>query len=111
MTKFSVPLCLCGELVFSSTRDCGPRLGVCGFAALGFALVPELLAAGQGQLALGFSIPEINARRDEGQPLLLGFADQLAQLFLMDEQFAGAQRLMIKDIAMIVRTDMSVEQP
>src|SRR5581483_3337484 len=108
---FSVPLCLCGELVFSSARNRGPRFGVGSFAALGFALVPELFAAVEGEFTFGFSMPEINTCRDERQPLLLGFANHLAQLFPVDKEFAGAQRLMIKDVAMIIRADVGVQQP
>src|SRR5438552_9278473 len=95
---------ICGESVSSAARNRCLRFGIRGFAAHGFAFIPELFAARQGQLAFCPSMLKVNARRDQGQPLLLGFADQLAQLVFMDQQFAGPQRFMIKDVAMLVGT-------
>src|SRR5208282_2586834 len=46
-----------------------------GFAALGFALVPVLLALGDGEFHLHPSIAKVQPRRNQRQPLLLGLAD------------------------------------
>src|SRR5436305_635545 len=63
-----------------------------GLAALGLALVPELLALGERDFTFYFPAAEVEAGGDERESLLLRLADELAQLFFMDEQLARAQR-------------------
>ena len=45
------------------------------------------------------------------RPLLLGLADELADLFLVYQQFPGAQRRVVVDIAVLVVSDVAVKQP
>ena len=74
-----------------------------GAAAFGFALVPQLLAFGQGEFNLHSTVLEVHPRGDEGQALLLGLADELADFLLVDQQFAGAQGRVVEDVAVVVR--------
>jgi hypothetical protein len=79
--------------------------------SFGLALVPELLAFGQSQFHLDPAVLKVQPRRDQGQALLLGLADQLANLFAMHQQLAGAQRGVVEDVAVLVGTDVGVQQP
>ena len=96
---------------FSSADDRFPGFAVGGAPTLGFAFVPELLAFSQGKLNLYATVLEIHAGRDQGQAALLGFADELANFFAVHEQLTGPQRRMIKDVAMLVGSDMAVQEP
>ena len=42
---------------------------------------------------------------------MLGFADELANFFLVNQELAGAQGGMIGVIAMVVGADVAVEEP
>src|SRR4029077_3811483 len=75
------------------------------------ALVPKLLAFRQRQLDLDSTVLEVHANWYQGQPLLLGLADQLADLFAMHQQLAGPQRSVIVNVPVLVRTDMRIQQP
>src|SRR5690242_20955771 len=88
-----------------------PGFAVGGAAAFGFALVPELLAFRQRKFNFYPAIFEVQTGWNEGESLLLGLADKLPNLFLMDQEFAGAQRCVVEDVAVIVRSDVAVQQP
>src|SRR3989442_11248259 len=96
---------------FSSPRNSFARLPIGGFAALGLALVPELLAFGQGKFELYSAVLKIHAGGDEGEPALLRLANQLADFLPVHQQLAGAQRSVVEDVAMLVGADVAVEQP
>ena len=68
-------------------------------------------AAGQREFNFHSAILEIQTGGDEGQALLLGLADELANLLFMDQQLAGAQGRVVEDVAVIIRADVAVEQP
>src|SRR5512146_3426425 len=75
----------------------------------GLAAVVELLAFGESQLDLGMTaLGEIDAEGDEGEALLLGLAEQLVDLFLMQQQLADPERVVVHDVAVAVGTDMAV---
>src|ERR1700727_1913239 len=81
--------------------------GVSGFfirrsAPLSLAFVPELLAFGQRQLNFYFAVLEVHADGNQGQSLLLRFADQLADLFLVHEQLPGPQGRVVMNVAVLV---------
>src|SRR3954470_463921 len=88
-----------------------PGFFVGGAATVGFALVPQLLTLGECKFYFHASILEIHAGGDEREALLLSFADELFDLFFMHQQFAGAERGMVVNVAMLVGSDMAVEQP
>src|SRR6266852_8751973 len=96
---------------FSSPRNSFARLPIGGFAALGLALVPELLAFGQGKFELYSAVFKIHAGGDEGEPALLRPANQLADFLPVHQQLAGAQRSVVEDVAVLVGADVAVEQP
>src|SRR6516165_6660371 len=85
------------------------RFFVRGFAALSLALVPSLLALGQRHLDLYPAIAKIKPGRNQCQTLMLGLANQFVQLVLMHQQLPGAQRFMVEDVAVLVRTDVRVD--
>jgi len=90
--------------------------GVSGFfirrsAPLSLAFVPELLAFGQRQLNFYFAVLEVHADGNQGQSLLLRFADQLADFFLVHEQLPGPQGRVVMNVAVLVGTDVGIEQP
>src|SRR5713226_4054967 len=78
-------------LFLPRSRDCFSRLAVGGSAAFGFALVPELPTFGQGKLQLHSAVLEVHADGNQSKTLLLGLADQFADLFSVDQQFPGPQ--------------------
>src|SRR5450755_2911601 len=83
-----------------SLRSPAPGDRLAGFlvgsaAALGFAFIPLLFALGQGKLNFDFSVLEVHASGNQGQALLLGLADELANFFFVDQQFSGAQSGMV----------------
>src|SRR5579864_2270343 len=101
--KPSVPL--------SSSRDRFPCLFIRRSPPLRFTLVPELLALGQSQLHFDSPILEVHSSWNQRQALLLRLADQLANFFAMHQQLSRAQGSMIKDVAVLVGTNMRVQQP
>ncbi len=80
-------------------------------ATLGFPFVPLLFPASQSQFDFHPAILEVHAGRDERQALLLRFANQLPNLFLMNQKFASTQRSMVGIASVFVGTDMAVQQP
>src|SRR6266851_756785 len=82
-----------------------------GSRALGFALIVQLLAARQGQLALDAPLFQVNLRRYQGQALFPRLALQLLDFTAVQQQLAPPRRLVVGAIAMGVLADVSVEQP
>ena len=95
-------------LTLSRSCDRFSRFFVRSIAPLGFAFIPELLAFGQRYLNLYFTVLEVHPGGDECQPALLGFADQLADLFFMYQELAGAQGRVVKDVAVLIRPNVAV---
>ena|SRR5579862_6672350 len=91
-----------------SSRNRLARFFIGRASALRLTLIPKLFAFCQRKFNLYSTIFEIHPRRNEREPLLLRLADQLADLFPMHEQFSSAQRSMIKDIPMLIGTDVSI---
>ena len=81
-----------------------------GFAGLdAFAPVVLFLAFRERQLDLRPALfRKINPQRDEGEPFLLRLPDQLVDFLPMQQQLAGAQGIVIHDIAVAVRADVTM---
>jgi hypothetical protein len=81
-----------------------------GFARLdGLPAVMLLLAFSQPKLNLRkASLGEIDAERDECEPLLLRLAEKLVDLLAVKEQLPGAERFVIHDVAVAVGTDVAM---
>lgn len=82
-----------------------------GTAALGLALIPLLLAFGERKFDFNFTALEIDARWNEGESLLLGFANELANFFGMHEKFARANGGMVGITSVLVGADVAVQKP
>lgn len=68
-----------------------------------------LLAFGKSEFDLREApLGEIDAERDEREPLLLRLAEKLIDLLTVEEQFSGAERLVVHDIAVAIGTDVAV---
>ena len=68
-----------------------------------------LLAFGQPEFDLGKTpLGEIDAERDEREPLLLRLAEEFNDLLAVEKQFPGAERFVIHDVAVAVGTDVAV---
>ena len=68
-----------------------------------------LLAFGQPDFDFGKTpLGEINAERDEREPLLLCLAEELIDLLAMEKQLPSPEGLMIHDIAVAVGADVAV---
>ena len=68
-----------------------------------------LLALGQPDFNLGEApFGEINAERDDRQPLLLGLNQKLIDLLAMEQEFPSTERLMIRKVAVAVGADVAV---
>ena len=68
-----------------------------------------LLAFGQSKFNLREApLGEIDAERDEREPLLLRLAEKLIDLLTVEEQFSGAERLVVHDVAVAIGTDVAV---
>ena len=57
-----------------------------------------------GQATIG----EIDAERDDRQPLLLRLDKEFIDLFAMEQEFPGTERFMIRKVAVAVRTDVAM---
>ncbi len=81
-----------------------------GFARFdGFPAVMLLLAFGQPEFDLSYApLGEIDAERDEREPLLFRLAEELIDLLAVEEQFSRTERLVIHDVAVAVGTDVAV---
>ena len=90
--------------------DCFTGFLVCRLAPLRLALVPVLLAFGQRQLHFNPTIAEVESRRDQREPLLLSFTNELIQLILVHQQLPGPKGFMIENVAVFVRTDVRVDR-
>ena len=68
-----------------------------------------LFAFGQPKLNLRKApLGEIDAERDEGESLLLRLAEKLVDFLAVEEQFSGAERLVVHDVAVAIGTDVAV---
>ena len=68
-----------------------------------------LLAFGQPEFYLGKApLGEIDAERDEREPLLFRLAEELIDLLAVEEQFPRTERLVIHDVAVAVGADVAV---
>src|SRR5271157_1199532 len=97
--------------LFSSPGDGFAGFLVGGAAALGFTLVPLLLALGEGEFDFDSSVFEIHAGGDQGESLLLGLANEFANFFFVNQKFAGAQGGMVGGVAVVIGPNMAVEEP
>ena len=66
----------------------------------------QLFALAQADLDLDARVFEIDRERDQRVPVLLGLAEQVADLALVHQQLAHAQRVLIKDVALFVGGNM-----
>src|SRR6266496_6401056 len=80
-------------------------------ATFGFALIPELFTLGECKFYFHSTVFEVHAGRDQSQSLLLGLTDQLADLFLVDEEFPCPQGSVIVDVPVLVLPDVAVQKP
>ena len=68
-----------------------------------------LLAFSQSKFNLReASLGEIDAEGDERESLLLRLAEKLINLLTVEEQFSGAERLVVHDVAVAIGTDVAV---
>jgi len=95
----------------TAAGDCIAGLFIGGSAAFGLALIPQLFALGECEFYFHPAILEIHAGWDQGQPFLLSAPDQLPDFIFVHKQFAGAQRGVIEDVAVVVGSDMGIQQP
>src|SRR5579864_482364 len=91
---------------FTRARNGFAGFAIGGAAAFGFALVPQLFATGERYFHFHFAVLEIDSRRYQGEPTLLGLADQFADFFPVHEQLASAERGMIEDVSVFVGADV-----
>src|SRR5262245_52663664 len=70
-----------------------------------------LLATGQPELQLRLAAREVQPERDQRQALRLGLAQELVDLRAMEEQLAGAFRLVVVAVAGVPRRDVHADQP
>jgi len=99
------------NLAFPRSRDRFSCFFVGSAAAFGFALVPELLTLAWGNFTFTSAFLEYIRRGIQGRAVLLVLAVWLLVLSLVSQQFAGAERGMVVDVAVLVGADMAVEQP
>lgn len=98
------------RLLALAAGDGGAGLFVGVAFAFRFALVPDLLALGQGEFALHLAIAKIKTGGDERKSFLLRLNLKLVNLGTVEQQFTGAQRVVIAGIAVGIRADVGVEQ-
>jgi hypothetical protein len=105
---FDGPLFL---LPVSSPRHSFARFLIRRPPALGLALIPKLFAFCERKFNLYPTVLEIHPRRNERESLLLCLANQLADLLPVHQQLPGSQRSMIKNVPMLIGTNVGVQQP
>jgi hypothetical protein len=98
-------------MLFSCAVDGIPRLVVGGAAAFRLAFVPLLLTFGERKFELDLPIFEVHTSGNERKSFNLRFADQLANFFLVEQQFSGAKFGMIGEVPMVIGSNMTVEEP
>jgi hypothetical protein len=99
-----------GDSGFAAAGDGVSGFFVGGAAALGFSLIPELLAFGYCYFDLNAAILEVHPRGDYGKALLLDGGMQLENLGAVDQELAGAERVVIELRAGSVGSDVCVEE-
>src|SRR3712207_8586629 len=75
------------------------------------ALVVVALAPGQGELALDLALGEVQRERHQRQAALAGLADQPLDLLAVQQELAGAARLVVGPAAVRVLGDVQAAQP
>ena len=78
--------------------------------AFGGSLVPLLLAFGKGQFAFDAAVFEVELDGDQGVALLLGGDDELVDLAFVEEEFAGAEGVVVHRVAVGEGADVGVEE-
>ena len=67
------------------------------------------LAFGQTEFDLGeAALREIDAERNQGEPLLLSLAKEFIDLLTVEQQFPSTERFVIHDVPVAVWTDVAV---
>src|SRR5215469_5097254 len=94
-----------------SPRNSLARFLVGGAAALGFALIPQLLTFRERKLHLYPAVFEVHPGGDKGQSFLLGLADQLSQFVFVNQKLAGAKRCVVEDVSMVIGPDVRIQKP
>ena len=100
---------LSAHAVFAGV-DGGAGFAVGFAAALGFALVPVLLALGDGQFALDAAVAEVKPGGDERMTLDLRLSHQPPNFVLVHQQFSCAGFVVIGNISVRIGADMQVQQ-
>lgn len=77
----------------------------------GSPLVVQLLSSSDGDLGFREPLLEVEAQRNERPALLGDLYVETLDLAPMQKQFARAERIVIGQISMRIRTDMALEQP
>src|SRR6185312_5713113 len=75
------------------------------------ALVAAILTAPNRYLDLHAALLEVQARRDDREPLLANGRVQPLDLALVQQQLARAHRLVVRAVALVVRGDLHAVQP
>src|SRR5271165_1009417 len=96
--------------VFCCARSL-PLLPYQPFCDARFHACPRFVFLLPSHFHFSFSVAEVHACGNEGEALLLGLANQLVQLATVNQQLARAQRLMIEDVAMLIDTNVRVDEP
>lgn len=79
---------------------------VCGFPADGFSFIGVSFPFADSKFDLQHPFMEIEGKGDKGIALLFRGCFEAQDFFFMEEESAGAERVMIKDAAMFIRGDM-----
>jgi hypothetical protein len=75
-----------------------------------FSFIKELLSLSQAQLHLRLPIGKVETKGNECKSLLLNLTDESPDLLLMEKEFSRPQRIMIKSVAKVIRTDMCIDK-
>ena len=75
------------------------------------ALIVFMLSLSQAQQYFGIAMLDIHFQRNQRNPLGRQLTGNLFNLFFMQQQLTIAQRIMIKEGAVVILTDMHVHQP
>src|SRR6478672_1030712 len=111
-----VPRPLSGAQQASARLSFGPKqpsaFAIPAALLLGFALVVQLLAAGERKLELGAAlVVEIEPERHERHSLALDRADELVDLAAGKDDLAHPLGGMVEAVALEVVRDIGVDQP
>src|SRR5579862_4400295 len=76
-----------------------------------FALIVRVAPAREPQLDLGHAVAKVEAERHQRVSALLNAGAQAHDLPLVQEQLPGPHRIVVLDVALLVRADVKVQQP